>query len=441
MTNLGPPSAQRSSAASIRHSRAVVLGIFLSSAAIDLVRILRTLPRSIEGDEWRYVYYATNLLNGFYSPRDRVVLWNGPGYPLFLMPFISAHWLDGARYANAFFHAGAIAYIWAALRPRISVAAALAAVAPLMLYEPIVNHLPLLYTECASFFLLTAWAYHARLAVVSRLHAAVAGCFLGILTLTKVVFGPAVLLFTSIMGVAWLIRRSRWPSSYWQQGALALVICMPYLMYTYDLTGKVLYWSTAAPNNFYWLTSPYSEEWGDWYHNGWVNQNPMLRAHHKGVFDRASGLDENPSLPLMEQIFNSGTPRAGDIFLHEGLRNVREHPAKFCLNWVANVSRLFVDVPVTVRGTPFWNEYSRWHLPLLAWTALVGAIWWRRLPRRLSFPAPLGFLPLLALGVYSLTSAMSRFLVPFVAIWWLGTLCLLFPRSSASGQIAKDHTP
>ena len=43
------------------------------------------------GDEGRYLSFANNLLNGFYSPPPPDInLWNGPGYPLFLVPFVLA---------------------------------------------------------------------------------------------------------------------------------------------------------------------------------------------------------------------------------------------------------------------------------------------------------------------------------------------------------------
>ena len=43
---------------------------------------------AMEGDEGRYVFFAENLSQGFYSPRDEINLWNGPGYPLVLVPLV-----------------------------------------------------------------------------------------------------------------------------------------------------------------------------------------------------------------------------------------------------------------------------------------------------------------------------------------------------------------
>ena len=41
-------------------------------------------------DECRYINLSQNLLTGFYSPPAPYInLWSGPGYPIFLMPFLA----------------------------------------------------------------------------------------------------------------------------------------------------------------------------------------------------------------------------------------------------------------------------------------------------------------------------------------------------------------
>jgi hypothetical protein len=393
--------------------------------SLDAYRIGRNLPQALFGDEWRYLYYARNLLHGFYSPHDRVFLWNGPGYPLLLMPFVKADWIDGARYANALWHGAAIAYAWLILRMRLTTRWALGGVTFFALYRPIHEHLPLLYTEVLCVFLVTAWIYHSLKARTSRAHMIAAGCYLGMLCLTKVVFGVALTVFLVVMLLAWLRNRSAMLKPYLLHGVLALALCLPYLAYTYELTGRPFYWSSASGSSFYWLTSPYPDEWGDWYHQGWVNQNPILRAHHKAIFDEATGLAKNPDLPDMEQLFNMCTPEAADMWVKYGLRNVREHPVKFVRNWCANLVRLFLDVPVSVRDTPFWNDYSRWHLPMLALTAVAVVTAHRRRIRPPVAWAALAVFGLLVFGACSLSSAVARFMIPLVPMWWLGTCCLL----------------
>jgi hypothetical protein len=389
---------------------AVVLLVF---GTWDVLRIKHALPRELLGDEWRYLYYADNLLHGFYSPRERVFLWNGPGYPILLMPFVRAGWVDGARYANAFWHAGMLGYAWALMRPYLRAPWRVLVLLVLFFYQPLTSHLPLLYTEVVSCFLLVGWAYHAR-----RGHKLIAAFYLSSLCLTKVIFGVALLVFCAMLAGIWFYRRTHSISAQLKISLLALALCVPYLTYTYQLTGRWLYWSSAAGNNFYWLSSPYAEESGDWYHQGWVHDNPLLRAHHQGIFDQTSGLLEIPNLTGEEQLFNLSTPESADIFVRAGLQNVRSHPLKFARNYLANLSRLFFDVPTSVRGTPLWNPACLWHAPLLLWSALVLALAWRR---RCGLPRPywpsLGF-ALVALSAYTLSSLSARFLIPFATLWW-----------------------
>jgi len=426
-----------SAASSKRQARAV--GLILAFLAIDIVRIRLSLPHSLFGDEWRYVYYANNLLHGFFSPRDRVFLFNGPGYPLFLTPFVKADWLDGARYANAFLHAGALAYAWCVLPAGMPLRLALGAVAFLGVYGPVHQHTPLLYTEMLVFFLATAWIFHSLRAPASLAHRAAAGVYLGFLCLTKVVFGVVLTAFIVVLLVAWLRRRATPVTSHLQQAVLAALLCVPWLTYTYRLTGRPYYWSSASGSSLYWLASPYPGEWGDWYHQGWVLQDPILRAHHGAVFAETTGLAKNPELSVQEQVFNLSTPESGDVFLRLARQNIREHPLKFIHNWCGNVVRLFLDVPTTVRGTPFFNLYSLFHLPLLGWTVFVAiAAWRRRVPPPSSW-MPIAIFSVLAVGTYTFSSAVARFLIPLVPSWWLGTCCWLWAaRTEVPSKSGRD---
>jgi hypothetical protein len=421
-----------------RTVRAVAaLGIFGALLSFDLTWIARSLPHPLQDDEWRYIHYAENLLHGYFSPRERVFLWNGPGYPLLLVPFAKLGWLDGARYANAVWHAGALAYAWWTASARLPARWALGCVAALALYAPVYKFLPLAQTELLSFFLVAAWIEHSLRAPASLVHRVVAAAALALLCLTKVVFGVVLLPFLVLALLRWLHRRGdRVARACWQQAALALVLCVPYLAYTYGLTGRSLYWSSTWPNSFYWLSSPHEGEWGDWYHQDWVERHPVLRAHHKAMIDEISGAARDPGLSPDARLFNMSTPEAGDAFLRAALRNVREHPLKFARNWCGNLVRLFLDVPTSVRERRWWNQFSKAHLPLLAWTALLGALAWRL---RLRLPAewlPLAVFLLLSIGVYSFSAASARFLIPLVPLWWLGSCCCL----GAGVALQRQHT-
>ena len=62
--------------------------VFSPFLVVFILLVLKLHADKMEGDESRYIMYAQNLLQGFYSPKNFVFLWNGPGYPLFLVPFL-----------------------------------------------------------------------------------------------------------------------------------------------------------------------------------------------------------------------------------------------------------------------------------------------------------------------------------------------------------------
>jgi hypothetical protein len=416
------------------------LALFAITAFAGLSEIGGALPRAVFGDEWRYLLYAENILNGHYSLRERVFLGNGPGYPLLLAPFLAVEWQDGARLLNAFLHAGAVLYAWLLVYPKLPVRWALGVVAALAVYPALREHLPLLYTEPLTTFLMIAWAFHGLRALQSRRDLAIAGVLLGVLCLTRVNYGPVTICFAASTLLIWRARRDNVARSFCIQAGIALLVCTPYLAYTYSLTGRPLYWSSPGGNAFYWLTSPFPEESGDWYHQGWVYKNDLLRAHHKAIFDRTTGLGENPNLPIREQLLNISSPESGDVFMEQGLRNVREHPLKFVANWCANLSRLFFDVPVTVRGTPFWNVYTKSHFLLIPAAILL---LWRAYRSRVPFPRgawPVAAFTVMSFGAYSLVSSTARFLIPTAPVWvilgalWAGDIAEAPRRRRSSNR-------
>jgi hypothetical protein len=406
-------------------------------AGLDVWRIAHTSADALVGDEWRYVYYARNLVHGFFSPHDRVFLWNGPGYPLFLAPFAGLDWLDGARYLNVCWHAATLAYAWWMLRSALPPRLALLGITPLALYVPLNEYVPLLYTETLSVFLLTAWAAHSTTPRASRMHSLAAAAWLAALCLTKVVFGYVTAVFLALAAAIGLWRRSSAWRRHAKQASVALALCLPYLAYTYALTGRLFYWSSAGPNSLYWLSTPYDDEWGDWHSEALVRSDPELRAHHAALFERAGGLVDDPELSEEEVLFNLSTPEAADLFGKEALQNIRARPFHFARNWTANLSRLLTDRPVSVKTIPFWNAYTVCHLVFLSCMAPMIV----RARRTRTGPAP-EWVPvfafgLITLGVYSLVSSMARFLIPLVPIVWVGLCCWLVQLEC----VDEDKTP
>ena len=90
---------------------------FLAAFLCMIYRLNYNLPIVLMGDEPRYLEYAQNLLNGYFSAKGKVDLWSGPGYPLFLAPFIKIGFdVNGLRLLNAFLQYISIVYLFKTLK-------------------------------------------------------------------------------------------------------------------------------------------------------------------------------------------------------------------------------------------------------------------------------------------------------------------------------------
>jgi hypothetical protein len=70
-----------------------------------------------EADGWRYIQNARNLMHGFFASPDTLMFWNGPGYPIFLVPFLALKLpLKLAYAANAVFMYLGMVHFQGALR-------------------------------------------------------------------------------------------------------------------------------------------------------------------------------------------------------------------------------------------------------------------------------------------------------------------------------------
>jgi hypothetical protein len=411
----------------------------LVALALAYLAIVASRAGELQGDEWRYVFYAENLLQGYYSPPETTFVWNGPGYPLFLAPFaaLDLPWA-AARYANVALMLGAVAYcraLVASFAPRW----ALASAAALGLYPPLLFFLHQLYSETLAAFLLLAFAFHLRLAVTrpSTVHTVAAGCLLGALALTKILFGPVMLVWGGLLLVGVAVARSSRLVRAAVMVAIALALCAPYLAYTRALTGRAMYWGSASGMSLYFMSSPHPGESGDWYHHDQVRRRPRLRAHHLATLERIGRFDEVPEgAPLGEMHFLC-TDEADAEFKRLAVENIRAHPAKYAANWAANVSRLFFDVPFSYGFWPRDPLVFAANGPILA--LFVGALvlaWRRRIRPDLGLSLALVLVGG-ALAGNSLLSAVGRYSAPVMPVLALWAVSVLAAGSSGSTTISN----
>lgn len=369
---------------------------------------------SLTGDEPRYWGYAQNLLNGFYAFENNTFLWNGPGYPLVLLPFRALDTpLIFPKLLNAFLLYFSLVLFCKTLMHYLSEKKSLWLAALLGLYYPgVMDSVPYILTEALAFFCSTAFmfcvvkvAHEKNWKMFSKNVLMASGCF-ALLTLTKVIFGY-VLLATVLCGMLLFVYRKTRPvvKPYLIITLLAIVLCSPYLFYTYSLTGKVYYWGNSGSSLLYWISSPYEGELGDW-HQFNLKEHPKLAEHHSEFIN---------STMLLNPVERDAALK------RKAIENIKNHPKKFVENWVANVGRLFFSYPLSyIQPSVGIFYFLVPNIFLIVFMFLAGIItmkFWKKIPVEILF---LVFIFFVYLGGTSLISAFARFLylaIPPLLLW------------------------
>lgn len=350
------------------------------------------------GDEWRYVWYAQNLLGGAFTPRDNPMIWNGPGYPVLLMPFAALELpVLVPKLFNAVLVAAAVAFTQATLRRYTTTGWAAVGAMTLALLPASVQHLQFTYTEPLSLALLSAAIYFARHRPL------LGGALFAATIMVKVLFGPVLLLMLLVMAG---LRRVNVAL------LLAFALCVPWLAYTHSVSGRWLHWSSASGQMLYWLATPWSDEKGDWFHHRAVKNTPLLFAHHGAIYEQLKGPSEDTAGTEVERVLPGigklASPEADLEFRRMARENALAHPLLFARNWVFNVGRLLVDAPFTFPRAPDWWVVAG-HLGLVIAALMTHVRRRERWTAELKWLAAFTFV---TFALLSLLSANARLLIP-----------------------------
>ena len=313
-----------------------VLCIYIRFSPIDI------------GDEGRFLYYANNLLKGSYSPPyPDIYLVSGPGYPLLIAPLIA---LGASKMLivllNAVMLYLSVVFVFKTIHQMLSFKVSFIFALSWGCYYMAYQNLALVSYEVMSYLLITILFYCVLKAFQkdqpnANKYLYLSGFALGLLILTKIIFGYVVMLLLPLTALSLLVYRYK-KNLRRLLGILSIgfLILVPYLVYTYSITSRVFYMGTGS-DNLYWMTTPYDDEYGDW--KGHLNQNPIeysnyntpdadsvLQAHHGKNYEK---LDTLRGLQL------------DDAFKEMAIKNIKEHPGKFAGNILFNISRMIFHYP------------------------------------------------------------------------------------------------
>ena len=381
---------------------------------------------SLYGDEIRYVEFAHNLIHGYYSPSaPHINLWSGPGYPLILVPFIAVHVpVLYITLLNALYQYLAVVFLYKALKLISSHSIAAISALLLAVYPNALSILPILYTEALTYLLISAFVYSVTLFYVKRRsgYAIAAGLLLGYIALTKIIFGY-VLIAALIVSLALLLfrRKKAYYSGLLRIAVVGLAVTVPYLGYTWYLTGKPLYWGNSGGMSLYWMSTPYEHEYGDWKVPDLTNnQYPTLFKSP----DVVKILKKNHAKEI-NLILKHNEIEQDELFKQKAVSNIVAHPIKFLANYCDNLSRMLFNFPYSYAYQDDAILRNILIGSLIFWSAVAGIMvtWINR--RKIIPPVKL---VLLVTGIYLLLSgALSSYprqfdvIVP-VLLFWLGYL-------------------
>lgn len=384
-----------------------LLGLWLAVGAV------RGGDRPLSGDEAPLLHYAGRLLDGGYAtpggPDATLFLWHGPGLPALLAPLVAL----GAPHAvlrltGPLLLFAAIVLFYRLLRERLERRWALLGAWALGCYLPFAEVVGPLYKEPLALVLIVAAMLAATrgLAGGSRAQLVLAGLALAALTMTREEFGWVIVLLLVVAGCWSVVRRSAVAVRSLAICAVALLGCLPWLVYTHFLTGRLLYWGNAGGLSLYWM-APHPHQIGTWH------------AVHS-VFSQPSLAPFRPFFRRLEQL----PPLQRDLALqHAALHDIAGNPAGYAMNLLANAGRGFAVVPITSRVPVVAAALEALFSVGLLLAASASLLWWASRGRRRLPPetAPFALAALVGLAIHLPVSTEPRLLLSLVpvAIWFV----------------------
>ncbi|SDD92762.1 hypothetical protein SAMN05421636_102344 [Pricia antarctica] len=309
---------------------------------------------SLKGDEFRYLRYANNLIQGFYTDPNNPDLSNGPGYPLILLPFVALKIpLLVPKLLNGIFIFIGVFYFHKTLQFYTKQKYALIFACIIGLYPPFLRWMIYLYSESFSFMLMSVFIFHFCYLFQRNKQkwksCILASFFLGFLVLTKVIFFHVVVLSAVLLFILFLSKIRK--SATWASLVLigAFVFILPYIAYAYSVTGKLFYLGTRGGEILYHRSTPFENESGNWFSSNSILGQEIENDHSEDVYQNLSNLRTNHR-EFYLQLESLSNMERDSAFKAKAFQNMKEYPLKYCKNTLANVGRFIFNYPISYRS-------------------------------------------------------------------------------------------
>jgi hypothetical protein len=162
------------------------------------------------------------------------------------------------------------------------------------------------------------------------------GLALAALAMTRLEYGWAIVALLVVAGTAALARPGAGYGRLAAVCSVAALACLPWLAYTYHLTGRLFYWGNSGSLSLFWMSAPTPDQFGEW-HSWRHTLTQAGLAAYRPLFLRLTPLD----------------PLHRDMALqHLAWLQATAHPAKFAVNLAANLGRMWAGLPFSFRLAP-----------------------------------------------------------------------------------------
>jgi 4-amino-4-deoxy-L-arabinose transferase-like glycosyltransferase len=353
------------------------------------------------GDEVGYSMYADNITHGFYTDKNDVNIWWEPGYPVILALFNIMNFpVILIKLFNALFYIVAVLLFYKIALSFTDEKKSLYFSLLLGIWPPYIRMLIYQNSEALSCMLVAVIFYYSYFLLknkeINYKKILVLSLALFYLAFTKAIFGYAIVTCIIICAVYYLFAKNKVSVKISLITLLiSFIFCLPYLFYTYSLTGKMFFWSNRGGVNIYHSTTPFEGEYGDWFGYNIYLENPQAMTNHK------EALDETKNMKALEK---------DDKFRELGIQHLKNNPVKFIKNWFVGLGRLMFNYPFSYSlqkpDTYFFIIPNMFLFSFLFISA--GAL----IKFRKKFPYEFSFIILLAfvyLGGISLAAAVARY--------------------------------
>lgn len=394
------------------------------------VIVLFTKDR-LYGDEIRYLEYAENIVKGYYTTKENPNIANGPAYPLYLALFVRLKLpLIVPKLINGIWVFLAIILFYSSILLYASEKIATISAYFLGLHLPLLEWIPFNNTEAISIFLICALIYLVGILFKkdngNTKNIILSGFVLGLLALTKMIFGYVIIFSLVFTVTLYLISRKNIFLKFAYIYTIGFIIMVPFFIHNYNLTGRYFYFGTNGGQQLYWMSSNYTWERGSWLGPGEVleKQIPEMHPSHYEFYSKVT------KLPWVEQ---------NDRFLEKAKENIRSNPIDYLKNILSNTTRLLFDYPYSFRTqTILVYKYIPWNTVLLMLFLIsLYPAWLHRSFIPLEIYILMGFI-LVYIGGSMLLASVIRYFVPAVPFFllWVSFVFQKFIRISIGFQ---DH--